>query len=438
MGGSPAQVVYNEATGVDETLYLHSEALGSVGLVTDNQGVETERTFFDPFGEKVKDSGEVMSPLLGDVKLGFTGHRHDDDLGLINMIGRIYSPVQKRFLSTDPLISDPFFGQSYNRYSYVVNNPLRYTDPTGYVGETPQTPYGPGNQEQENATVPTWPVVLDAAVTEVRPEKVDDTGSTPTVVAPVTVVVGPPEPPEPPPPPPPPPPGPEAKKTWFDVFGRMVWGAGKHLVASTPPVAIYKAIRRNVQLVTLAAKNAAAGEFGLAAYQILEIPHEGAKHAASIVTGPIKAVLTLPATIQTAVDSNTDPEDRGVAVVQTVQAIATIVATAAAVGGGKGGGGPASGARGGGKTTIPLELLESPKTNVPNNARYQSAAEGVRSGNAPPIEVEPTGRGTFRIQDGVRRSVAAREQGKGSIEAVVRQPTPGAPKTVPLKDVQLE
>ncbi|MBK8252958.1 MAG: RHS repeat-associated core domain-containing protein [Polyangiaceae bacterium] len=182
MGGNPAQVVYNEATGVDETLYLHGEALGSVGLVTDNQGVETERTFFDPFGEKVKDSGEVMSPLLGDVKLGFTGHRHDDDLGLINMIGRIYSPVQKRFLSTDPLISDPFFGQSYNRYSYVVNNPLRYTDPTGYQQAPPKTQAGATNGEQPTERVieinsENSPPVGDlwAKVTEVIASRIDDT-----------------------------------------------------------------------------------------------------------------------------------------------------------------------------------------------------------------------------------------------------------------------
>lgn len=55
-----------------------------------------------------------------------------DDLGLIHMNGRIYDPKIGRFLSADPHIQSPINLQSYNRYSYVLNNPLKYTDPTGY------------------------------------------------------------------------------------------------------------------------------------------------------------------------------------------------------------------------------------------------------------------------------------------------------------------
>ena len=61
---------------------------------------------------------------------GFTGHE-EDDASLINMRGRIYDRDQYRFLSPDPVIAAPLFGQSYNPYSYVLNNPLRFTDPTG-------------------------------------------------------------------------------------------------------------------------------------------------------------------------------------------------------------------------------------------------------------------------------------------------------------------
>ncbi|WP_437805211.1 RHS repeat-associated core domain-containing protein [Sorangium sp. So ce1078] len=49
---------------------------------------------------------------------GFTGHRHDDELGLIDMRGRVYDPSLRRFLTPDPLVTDPMLGQSYNRYSY--------------------------------------------------------------------------------------------------------------------------------------------------------------------------------------------------------------------------------------------------------------------------------------------------------------------------------
>ncbi len=47
------------------------------------------------------------------------------------MNGRVYDPQIGRFLSADPYIQDPYNTQSYNRYSYVMNNPLKYTDPTG-------------------------------------------------------------------------------------------------------------------------------------------------------------------------------------------------------------------------------------------------------------------------------------------------------------------
>jgi len=64
---------------------------------------------------------------------GFTGHEHLDMFSLIHMNGRIYDPEISRFLSPDPVIQDPYSIFSYNRYSYCLNNPLKYTDPSGYV-----------------------------------------------------------------------------------------------------------------------------------------------------------------------------------------------------------------------------------------------------------------------------------------------------------------
>jgi RHS repeat-associated protein len=63
---------------------------------------------------------------------GYTGHEHLTEFGLINMNGRVYDPLVSRFLSPDPYIQAPGFTQSYNRYGYVFNNPLKYIDPTGY------------------------------------------------------------------------------------------------------------------------------------------------------------------------------------------------------------------------------------------------------------------------------------------------------------------
>jgi RHS repeat-associated protein len=62
----------------------------------------------------------------------FTAHEHLDDFCLINMNGRMYDPVLAMFLSPDPFIQSPETTQNFNRYAYVLNNPLKYTDPTGY------------------------------------------------------------------------------------------------------------------------------------------------------------------------------------------------------------------------------------------------------------------------------------------------------------------
>ncbi|OJA03541.1 RHS repeat domain-containing protein, partial [Bathymodiolus thermophilus thioautotrophic gill symbiont] len=57
---------------------------------------------------------------------------HIDEMGFIHMNGRVYDPSIGRFLSADPNIQAPYNTQSYNRYSYVLNNPLKYTDPSGF------------------------------------------------------------------------------------------------------------------------------------------------------------------------------------------------------------------------------------------------------------------------------------------------------------------
>ena len=134
--GSSAQVVYTEAVApapASTTVrYLHHEPrLGSVAAVTDKSGTLKESFYYDPFGRR---TDKLSAPLANgpiDVPAGFTGHDHDDELGLINMRGRMYDPTIRRFLSADPHVTDPLSGQSYNRYSYVVNNPTNLVDPTG-------------------------------------------------------------------------------------------------------------------------------------------------------------------------------------------------------------------------------------------------------------------------------------------------------------------
>jgi RHS repeat-associated protein len=65
------------------------------------------------------------------------GHRHNNtgtyDLGLIYMNARTYLPEVGRFISPDTLVPNPGNSQSHNRYSYVLNSPVNYTDPSGHL-----------------------------------------------------------------------------------------------------------------------------------------------------------------------------------------------------------------------------------------------------------------------------------------------------------------
>ena len=90
---------------------------------------------YTAFGERRKGDWRVSDPLPPIIPAltnrGFTGHEHIDEMGLIHMNGRVYDPQIGRFLSADPYIQSPYNTQSYNRYSYTINNPLKYTDPDG-------------------------------------------------------------------------------------------------------------------------------------------------------------------------------------------------------------------------------------------------------------------------------------------------------------------
>ena len=71
-----------------------------------------------------------------------------DNIGLVNMNGRVYDPGIGRFLSVDPLVSDPTNSQGYNPYSYVGNSPLTHIDPSGYAEDEPHN-YGGDNSDDD-------------------------------------------------------------------------------------------------------------------------------------------------------------------------------------------------------------------------------------------------------------------------------------------------
>ena len=75
---------------------------------------------------------------------GYTGHEHLTAFGLINMNGRMYDPVISSFLSVDRYVQQPDNSQGFNRYAYCMYNPLKYTDPSGWVmrgGMKPRNPF---------------------------------------------------------------------------------------------------------------------------------------------------------------------------------------------------------------------------------------------------------------------------------------------------------
>jgi len=110
-------------------------SIGSFDAITNNRNNAVERLSFDAWGRRRNATdwtyNNVTTSFLFD--RGFTGHEHMDAFGLINANGRIYDPCMGRFLSPDIVVQSPDFTQDYNRYSYAINNPLKYSDPSGYT-----------------------------------------------------------------------------------------------------------------------------------------------------------------------------------------------------------------------------------------------------------------------------------------------------------------
>ncbi len=122
-----------------ETQYLHKDHLGSLDVITDATGALVQELSFDAWGQRrnATDWSALTSLQLtgfdhSRTTRGFTGHEMLDEVGVIHMNGRIYDPKLGRFLQADPFVQDPLNTQSLNRYSYVWNNPLNATDPSGY------------------------------------------------------------------------------------------------------------------------------------------------------------------------------------------------------------------------------------------------------------------------------------------------------------------
>lgn len=139
---SPAGLaaVYFDNNSTKELLFVNTDHLGSPIILTNLSGQKVEEYSFDAWGRRRDPNNwNTYTNLTPPTKMirGYTGHEHLDEVGIINMNGRVYDPVLGRFIQPDPLLQDPGNLQNCNRYSYVLNNPLKYIDPSGYAGGTP-------------------------------------------------------------------------------------------------------------------------------------------------------------------------------------------------------------------------------------------------------------------------------------------------------------
>ncbi|MCV2883191.1 FG-GAP-like repeat-containing protein [Aestuariibacter sp. AA17] len=146
----PGGVQTHTASGNISEQYLLKDHIGSLDTVVSDSGEVLQKWYFDAWGKKTQLAKSQMISCSGGASCdvaqysnsvdlsqvfttrGFTGHEHVDHAEIIHMNGRIYDPTLGRFLQADPFIQAPENSQSYNRYAYVLNNPLSFTDPSGY------------------------------------------------------------------------------------------------------------------------------------------------------------------------------------------------------------------------------------------------------------------------------------------------------------------
>jgi len=114
--------------------YYHSDHLGSSEIMTDRDGDLVQHYGYYPFGdERYSENGDAFS-----VSNRYTGQILDEDTGLYYYGARYYDPELGRFIQADPIVlglatlrAGTQNSQAFNRYSYVLNNPLKFVDPTG-------------------------------------------------------------------------------------------------------------------------------------------------------------------------------------------------------------------------------------------------------------------------------------------------------------------
>ncbi|HEY0924141.1 toxin TcdB middle/N-terminal domain-containing protein [Rheinheimera pacifica] len=127
-------VITKRSNNAHDEYYLHKDGQGSTTSITNASGALLQQFIYDPWGKQYSvNTNSVFNTYSNPgTSKGYTGHNMVNDFEVIHMGGRIYNPILGRFMQADPFIQAPSNLQNYNRYSYVLNNPMSYTDPSGY------------------------------------------------------------------------------------------------------------------------------------------------------------------------------------------------------------------------------------------------------------------------------------------------------------------
>ncbi len=105
--------------------YMYNGHADVTALLTDTGDVAATY-YYDAFGNKLESTGDVNNNIL------YSGYQYDNETNLYYLNSRMYDPVTARFMQQDTYTGEPDNPLSLNLYTYVTNNPIMYTDPTGH------------------------------------------------------------------------------------------------------------------------------------------------------------------------------------------------------------------------------------------------------------------------------------------------------------------
>jgi RHS repeat-associated protein len=142
VGDQTIAIMSRKSSSTNTTRYVLEDLLGSPSQILASDGTSYVQEAFSPFGARrdpATRSDACQCDDLAKIKdvsrHGYTGHEAIGGvtMGLNHMNGRVQDAITGRFLSPDPYVAEPRFTQAWNRYSYAYNNPMSFTDPSGFV-----------------------------------------------------------------------------------------------------------------------------------------------------------------------------------------------------------------------------------------------------------------------------------------------------------------